>query len=174
LADHVYDLSAFVSHSRLVGAVYSIAVNWAFDTILLQNTLIAYSAIPALKRALPNARIMDFIHSLDERWDVIAATAAISHEVDVRVVISEAARKRLLQAGIEENRIRLIRNGVDLQKFQPSIRPATDGISRILFAGLLFYGNTQANSALSSLGMARKNPHSAGDWHARVSLTCSI
>lgn len=135
--DHIYDLSAFVADSRLVAAVHSIAVNWAFDAILLQNSLIAYSGIPALKRALPNTRVMDLIHSVDEGWDVVTSTAAISRELDARVVISEAARQRLRQAGVDEGRIRLIRNGVDLESFQPAGRRTWNGAGRIVFAGRL-------------------------------------
>jgi len=137
LADHVYDLSAFVSDNRLVGATYSIAVNWAFDAMLLQNTLIGYSGISALKTALPNARFMDLIHSVDESWDIVSCTAAVSAKFDVRVVISEAVGIRLRQTGVEESRIRLIRNGIDLENFKPVAPQAGPGVGRIVFAGRL-------------------------------------
>ena len=134
-ADHVYDLAPLVSQERLAAAVYSIAGNWQVDFFLVQNTLEAYGAIPPLKQGSPGTHVMDLIHAVDPEWDVISATAAVSNYIDLRIVISEAARSRLRLMGVEENRIRLIRNGVDLQQFNPALRHSGPG--RILFAARL-------------------------------------
>ena len=52
------------------------------------------------------------------------------------MVISEVARRRVLASGTPEERLQLIRNGVDLQRFQPG-PPRVSGTARILFAGRL-------------------------------------
>lgn len=133
--DHIYDLAPLVSQNRLAAAVYSIATNWQVDFLLIQNTLEAYGAIPQLKKDSPGTQVMDLIHAVDLQWDVISATAAVAGHIDLRIVISEKARCRLLQAGVEENHIQLIRNGIDLEHFKPS--PHRDRPGRILFAARL-------------------------------------
>jgi glycosyltransferase involved in cell wall biosynthesis len=134
-ADHIYDLAPLVSRDRLAGAVYSIATNWQVDFFLVQNSLEAYGAIPQLRKDSPGTRVMDLVHAVDEDWDVISATAAVARDIDTRIVISEAARARLLRLGAKEESIRLIRNGIDLQRFSPPA-PRT-GPRRILFAARL-------------------------------------
>ena len=136
-ADHVYDLAALVSPERLIPAIYSVAVNWGFDALVLQNSLAAYSALPHLKRALPTLRVADLIHAVDEDWDFVSATAPVAGSLDLRIAISQAGADRLRQAGVPPACIRLVRNGIDLERFgiaraRPGARPNT-----ILFAGRL-------------------------------------
>ena len=135
-AGHVYDLAALVPAERVPGALYSIVRNWRLDTLLIQNTLQAYSVIRQLKTDLPSIRIMDLVHSVDEKWDVVSATGAIAGLIDTRIVISEAARARLRRFGSPEAGIRLIRNGIDLTRFPPLVRPP-ESRRLILFAGRL-------------------------------------
>ena len=137
VTDHIYDLAALVPPERMVAALCSIAANWEFDTLFIQNSLAAYSAIPHLRRELPNLRIIDMIHAVDDAWDFVSATAAVAGRIDLRVAISECSRQRLLQTGVAAEKIRLIRNGVDLERFEPA-PPRTDGARRtVLFAGRL-------------------------------------
>ena len=133
VADHVYDLAALVEPEKMVAALYSLAANWGFDAVVLQNSLAGYSAIPHWKRALPGLRVVDWIHAVDEAWDVVGASAAVASGIDVRVAISQAGADRLQQAGTPEDRIRLIRNGVDLKRYQPVEKES----KTILFAGRL-------------------------------------
>ena len=133
--DHIYDLASISPPDRVPGALYSIAENWEFETLLIQNALAAYSVIPELKTRLPRLRIMDLVHAVDEKWDVVSTTRMVSHYLDVRIVISDAARVRALSAGMPEANIRLIRNGVDLTRFSP--RRQTVDRRRILFAARL-------------------------------------
>ena len=137
VTDHVYDLAGLVPPERLVAALCSIAANWEVDTLFIQNSLAAYSAVPHLRRERPGLRIIDMIHGVDPRWDFISAAAPVASQIDLRVVISECGRQRLIQAGVPEERIRLIRNGIDLERFRPApVRPA-DAQKTILFAGRL-------------------------------------
>jgi glycosyltransferase involved in cell wall biosynthesis len=110
------------------------ALNWQFDAIVIQNSMAGYSAVPDLRRALPQLRIVDFVHAVDPAWDFVSSTMAIAGQIDIRVVISEGGRKRLLGAGIPPEKIRLIRNGIDLERFRPV---ADRGSKKILFAGRL-------------------------------------
>ncbi|MBI3695561.1 MAG: glycosyltransferase family 4 protein, partial [Acidobacteria bacterium] len=132
--DHVYDLQPLIEPERLVAAVYSIAINWEFDAVLIQNSLAAYSAIPHLRRGRPGMKIFDLIHAVDPGWDFVSATAPVAGQIDRRVVISGGSRERLLGAGTPEENIRLIRNGIDLERFCAA---PTRNTKKILFAGRL-------------------------------------
>jgi len=134
--DHVYDLARLVQPDHMIAAICSIVQNWQFHTIVIQNSLAAYSAIPHLRRLLPGLRIMDWIHAVDPAWDFVGASAPVASAIDLRIVISEAARRRLRAAGVPEEKIRLIRNGVDLERFRPAPSSGT-AMKNILFAGRL-------------------------------------
>ena len=136
-ADHVYDLAALVPPERMVAAVYSLSLNWEFHTLLIQNSLAAYSAIPFLRREQPGLRIIDWIHAVDPAWDFVGATSAVASQIDLRVAISEAGRRRLVETGVPEERIRLIRNGIDLERFTAAPQDDFGGPKKILFAGRL-------------------------------------
>jgi glycosyltransferase involved in cell wall biosynthesis len=137
VTDHIYDLGALVAPERMVAAVCSISANWEFDTLFIQNSLAGYSAIPHLRIELPGLRIIDMIHAVDADWDFVSSTAAVAAQIDLRVAISESSRQRLLQTGVAAEKIRLIRNGVDLERFGPAA-PRADGVRKtILFAGRL-------------------------------------
>jgi glycosyltransferase involved in cell wall biosynthesis len=134
--DHIYDLARIVPPERTQAAIYALATNWRFDFILIQNSLLAYSIIPQLKTALPGAQIMDLVHAVDPRWDFVSTTQKAAPYLDVRIGISEASRARLLEAGVATQKVRLIRNGIQLDRFTPApVRQA--GAPHILFAGRL-------------------------------------
>jgi len=135
-ADHIYDIAALAPPERAAAAFYSVARNWRFDRLLIQNSLPAYSVLRELKTDVPEMAIMDLVHSIDPDWDVISATREVAGAIDTRIVISEAARERLRREGAPEARIRLLRPGVDLTRFRPFPPPAAS-LSQILFAGRL-------------------------------------
>jgi glycosyltransferase involved in cell wall biosynthesis len=135
-ADHVYDLASLVEPEALPSALYSLILNWEMNTVVIQNTLIAYSVIPHCKRELPALRVIDLIHTVGTGWDIAAATATVASDIDTRIVISEAARKNLIALGTSERKIRHIQNGVDLEHFRPVAAPDGD-VFRILFAARL-------------------------------------
>jgi glycosyltransferase involved in cell wall biosynthesis len=137
VSDYIYDLGSVVPPDRIAGAVYSMARNWKYDFILIQNSLPAYSAAGRIREALPSSCIMDLIHSIDDDWDIAAATAAVSGAFTRRIAISETAAQHLRRAGTSSDRVRLIRNGIDLQRFRSSAEPRQSGPYRILFAARL-------------------------------------
>jgi glycosyltransferase involved in cell wall biosynthesis/GT2 family glycosyltransferase len=134
--DHVYDLARFVGSDRMIAAICSIVRNWQFHTIVIQNSLAAYSAIPHLRSLLPPLQIVDWIHAVDRAWDFVSASAPVASEIDLRIVISDAARRRVRAAGVAAEKIWLIRNGVDLERFRPAPFPGA-AVKNILFAGRL-------------------------------------
>jgi glycosyltransferase involved in cell wall biosynthesis len=136
-ADHVYDLAGIVAPDRLAGAIYSIVTNWACDVVLVQNSLPGYSAIPHLKRDLPGVKIIDLVHSVGEDWDLVSCTAAVAEDIDARIVISEAGRRHLRGFGVPDEKIWLIRNGIDLERFAAAGPSPRSDVKRILFAGRL-------------------------------------
>jgi glycosyltransferase involved in cell wall biosynthesis len=136
-ADHLYDLSALVPPEQVASAVYSIAKCWRFETLLIQNSLAAYSVLPELKATLHGIKVMDLVHSVDERWDVVSCTNTVADSIDIRIVISEAARASMRRGNTPEERIRLIRAGIDLARFAPGPRRCGTTHGVILFAGRL-------------------------------------
>ena len=144
--DHIYDLGTILPIEHSVSAIYSMAMNWGWDELVIQNTLPAYSCLPALKEDLPSLRVIDILHNIDEEWDFFSATLNVADSIDRRVVIGEVGRQWLIDMNIARDKIRLIRNGVDLDRWnrgRPGRRDLRKrlGISPrtkiILFAGRL-------------------------------------
>lgn len=135
--DHVYDLAALIPPGRLIGALYAMAHNWEFDSLMIQNSLSAYSAIPHLKRGRPALKITDLIHAVDPEWDFASATSAVASQLDCRLVVSDSARQRLLELGVSEEKIRLIRYGIDLDRYRPAPASPPSVQKKILFCGRL-------------------------------------
>ena len=119
-AGHIYDVSKIVPVERVPRFIYSMAVNWDIDALVIQNSLAAYSALPALKDVKPDLRVADILHNVHDDWDFFSATLEVAEHIDRRVVISDAGRQRLLDMNVAEEKIRLIRNGVDLGRFDPA------------------------------------------------------
>jgi glycosyltransferase involved in cell wall biosynthesis len=132
--DHVYNLTKVVPPERTTAALCSVISNWRCDSVIVQNSLFGYAAIPHLKELLPGIEIADVIHSVDESWDQIGSIAGVSAHIDLRVAMSEAVRYRLLATGVAAERIAFVRNGVDLERFHASPPPCTN---TILFAARL-------------------------------------
>jgi glycosyltransferase involved in cell wall biosynthesis len=135
--EHTYDLAQVVPPERMIAALCSIVPNWRCDYLLIQNSLYGYAALPHLKKLLPDTRIFDLVHYVDEGWDQIAATAEVASCIDCRVALAESVRDRLLATGTPESKILLVRNGVDLERFQPSPINAAGSVKQILFAARL-------------------------------------
>jgi glycosyltransferase involved in cell wall biosynthesis len=114
---HIYDLHNVISGEHLGAAMLSIIGNWGCDTLLVQNALPCYDIMPILRRAVPGMMIMDMVHGGGEDWSVLSCTAGVADHIQRRVVVSEWDRKQLVRAGVPEERIRLIRNGIDLARF---------------------------------------------------------
>lgn len=134
---HVYDLARVVPAGKTVAAVYTIVTNWNCSAVLVQNSLAGYAALPHIARELPHVRLMDVVHAVDEHWDLISVTAALARQFDVRVAVSDVVRTRLLACGTPADRVALVRNGVDLERFRPRPDAAARERRRILFAGRL-------------------------------------
>ena len=103
-ANHAYDLAQVVPSERMIAALCSVISNWRCDYLLVQNSLYGYAAIPHIRKLLPKIKIIDVIHSLDEAWDQIGATADVAPEIDLRVAMSEAVRDRAAGAGNQTRR----------------------------------------------------------------------
>ena len=136
-AEHVYDLAALVPPDRMSAAVYSIVTNWRCEAVLVQNSLFGYAALPLIRKAVEGTRILDLVHATSDDWDQIAATAAVSGAIDVRIAISDDVRRRLVRTGVPEAHVRLVKSGVDLQRFRPNPRPRNAATGTVLFAGRL-------------------------------------
>jgi len=134
---HVYDLARVVPPQKTVATIYSMVTNWKCATVLVQNSLAGYAALPHIKRDLPQARLMDLVHAIDNNWDLVSVTAGLAAQIDMRVAVSDAVRSRLLACGTPESHISLVRNGVDLKRFRPSLETAPRERKQILFAGRL-------------------------------------
>jgi glycosyltransferase involved in cell wall biosynthesis/GT2 family glycosyltransferase len=132
--DHIYDLGALVPAERMAGAIYSLATNWKFETLLIQNSPSAYAAIGNIRGDQPALKVIDIVHRMGGEGDVIQAA---DRHIDLRIAVSEAGRRRLLDTGTAEEKIRLIRTGINLEYFQPAPPRRAEGPSVVLFAGPL-------------------------------------
>jgi glycosyltransferase involved in cell wall biosynthesis len=134
--EHMYDLAHVVPPKHVIAALCSVISNWRCDYVIVQNSLYGYAALPEIKKLLPEIKIFDMIHSSDEAWDQIASTAGVASQIDLRVAMSESVRNRLLVLGVAEEKILLVRNGVDLERFPPAPL-STNSTKHILFAARL-------------------------------------
>lgn len=117
--DHIYDATQLVSAEQRQRFLYTMALNWAFDVLIIQNSLPVYSILPAIKQKQPCTVAIDILHNVDQDWDFFAATLEVAEHLDRRVVISKAGRQRLIEMNTPLEKIRLIRNGVNLGRFDP-------------------------------------------------------
>jgi len=134
---YVYDLARVVSPDRMTAALCSAIVNWRCDYLLLQNSLYGFAALPHIKKLLPSIQIIELNHYIDEGWDQIASTAEVASYIDVRVALAESVRDRLVAMGTPPSKILLVRNGVDLERFQSKPVDADRPVKQILFAARL-------------------------------------
>ena len=89
---------------------------------MLQNSLPAYSVLQQIKRQMPFTRTLDLVHSVDADWNLAAATRGVDSALDTRVAISARVRDQLIEQGTERDKIRVIPNGVDLERFRDDQR----------------------------------------------------
>jgi glycosyltransferase involved in cell wall biosynthesis len=136
--EHTYDLAQVVPPERMLAGLCSVISNWRCDTLIVQNSLYGYSALPHIRKLLPEIKIFDVIHSVDETWDQIASTAGVAAQIDLRVAMSESVQNRLLALGVPAQKILLAPNGVDLERFSPAVPVRSgDSVKSILFAARL-------------------------------------
>jgi len=119
IADWVYDIGKLVPQEGAAKFLYSLALNWELDALIVQNAPLAYAVLPALKEKRSQLKTADVLHAVDENWDLFAASLEVAEQLDRRVVISDAGKNRLLEMEIPEEKIAHIPNGVDLERFSP-------------------------------------------------------
>lgn len=135
--EHVYDLGTCVPPERMSAAVLSIVSNWRCDFVLVQNTLSGYAALPHIKRGLPEIKTIDLVHAIDDRWDQIAVTGSVASFLDLRIAVSDAVRERLLASGTPRERVRMVRAGINLERFPAAPVRSEAEPRRVVFAGRL-------------------------------------
>lgn len=118
--DRIYDLGQFAQRRNRKWVIQSLAHNWRWDCLVLQNDLAAYDAAVLLSASASWLKKIDILHNLHDDWDLRASTAEAAANFDRRVVISGAGREELLRHGSPAEAIRLIRTGIDLQHFDPA------------------------------------------------------
>ena len=172
LVDHIYDLAPLLDAAWVPHFGYSATLNWEFDVLVVQNSLGVYSALPAIKEKRPDIQAVDILHTVNDDWDFFAATLDVADHLDRRVVISEAGRARLFEMDTPEEKIRLIRNGIDLAKFDAAAY-AGDRLHRelglapatriLLFAGAL--NECKRPLLLSDIAAELLRLRSSADFH---------
>jgi glycosyltransferase involved in cell wall biosynthesis len=76
-----------------------------------------------------------------------------SKELGAIITVSHASKERLVQAGILEEKIEIIHNGVDLERFKPMLRPP-DGMVHFAYPSRIVPGKGQ-HVAIDALGRLR-------------------
>lgn len=135
-AEQVFDLRR-LGADHTGAAVLSIVRNRKCDALVVQNTLHGYDVLPLVRQAAPEIRMFDLVHhAAGAGWSIVACTAAVAEHLDARIVVSGRDRAELVARGTPEERVALIRNGVDLERFHP--RNAVEARPyRVVFAGRL-------------------------------------
>ena len=170
--DHVWDAAQLAPAEQSRRFLYTMALNWAFDVLVIQNSSAAYSVLPAIKKKRSGVVAIDILHNVDQDWDFFSATLEVAEHLDRRVVISQAGRQRLIDMATPPEKIRLIRNGVDLARFD-SGRYQRGRLQRrlnvpertkvVLFAGALVRRKRPRLVVDVAMELERLRP--AGDYH---------
>ncbi len=170
--DYVYDAAQLAPAEQSRRLLYTLALNWAFDVLVIQNSSAAYSVLPAVKKKRPGTVAIDILHNVDQDWDFFSATLEVAEHLDRRVVISQAGRQRLIDMATPPAKIRLIRNGPDLGRFDPG-RYERGQLQRrlnvaertkvVLFAGALVSRKRPRLVVDVAMELGRLRP--AGDYH---------
>lgn len=93
-----------------------------FNVVCLNSIASTYWMAPMLKRLRPGLKVVVYSHG--EEWSTITTNAGqrwlrAIKQADMVVVISSFTRRCALDAGLAKERLRLITNGVDVQRFCP-------------------------------------------------------
>ena len=170
--DHVWDAAQLAPAEQSRRFLYTMALNWAFDVLVIQNSSAAYSVLPAIKKKRPGVVAIDILHNVDQDWDFFSATLEVAEHLDRRVVISQAGRQRLIDMATPPEKIRLIRNGVDLARFDSGryqrgrLQRRLDVPDRtkvVLFAGALVRRKRPRLVVDVAMELGRLRP--PGDYH---------
>ena len=171
-ADHVWDAAQLAPAEQSRRFLYTMALNWAFDVLVIQNSSAAYSVLPAIKKKRSGVVAIDILHNVDQDWDFFSATLEVAEHLDRRVVISQAGRQRLIDMATPPEKIRLIRNGVDLARFDSGryqrgrLQRRLDVPDRtkvVLFAGALVRRKRPRLVVDVAMELGRLRP--PGDYH---------
>ena len=106
-ADWVYAAADLAPPRLTAKLLYSLALNWQFDALLLQGLPEAYALLPALKEKLPRLRTADVLRG-GEDWDLFSASLDADGCLDRRAALSAEAKRRLWEMNVAEERIVLV------------------------------------------------------------------
>ena len=170
--DHVWDAAQLAPVEQSRRFLYTMALNWAFDVLVIQNSSAAYSVLPAIKKKRSGVVAIDILHNVDQDWAFFSATLEVAEHLDRRVVISQAGRQRLIDMATPPEKIRLIRNGVDLARFDSGRYQrgrlqrrlnVPDRTKVVLFAGALVRRKRPRLVVDVAMELGRLRP--PGDYH---------
>jgi len=117
--DEIYHLPAMLAQPHWRPFVLSLVRSRGIATVLSSGSAWFYEEVGELKKAVPGLRVIDILHNdlpLGHMKSVVAAGGAI----DAEVAVSAKIARSLKAAGVPEDRIRVIANGVDMaERFRP-------------------------------------------------------
>ena len=135
IADRVYHLRTF--NNCFVG---SDAVEW----------MIASGMVPSVDSALHLGNVLldnGLIHHVTDDMNRFKNEELFyrfkSRRLRAVITVSEASKQRLVEVGVPQERVQVIHNGVDLQRFQPPDSPSSSGPFRFAYPSRILPGKGQ-------------------------------
>ncbi len=112
------------------------------DTVLVSNSAIGYTCVPAIRQQFPYIRIVDILHGQGgarEGGGFPAYSAPYDPHIDQRITVNEYLKEYLItQYGLDPGKIRVIHNGMDTETFSRR-RPVRNRELRVSYIGRLNY-----------------------------------
>ena len=90
------------------------------DLIHISNSKWGYINLPVFKYLFPEIRTVDLLHIVNQDWDFFKYSKSFDEFLDRRITISKYNRSYLIDQHINEDKIKIIYNGIDVfDKFNP-------------------------------------------------------
>ncbi len=134
----IFHLPRFCPESRWKGFIFYLLKSRKPDILWQVGSSYVYPLMPEIKTCFPMLKIIDLL------FNTVGHTAhnrEYNYCIDLHVVESAAVKEWLLDNGSSEDRVRVISNGVDTERFkpQPRVTPPLEAIREDSFV-IGFFG----------------------------------
>jgi GT2 family glycosyltransferase len=162
--DRIYDLTLVAGPDMMAPALYTIIVNWECETVVIQDSPAAYSAVVAMRRERPEMRILDIVHTAGGEKHPLPSGPDFAALFDFRLAVSTAAAEHLKASGTPAERILRAPVAIDIGRFYSAPQHAGNGLKQVLIAG----SPRQAKRLSAKIGTALAKLRPARDFRVVV------
>ncbi|MEG0577646.1 MAG: glycosyltransferase [Bacilli bacterium] len=136
----VYHLGAFSNRDKIAFLNY-LSHSKSINTVHISNSQFGYMFAPILKLNFPDIKIIDTLHMEEpwSIWDYFRFSIPYNNVIDKRVVLTKRQKESLVNLipDIDQNKIAVIPNGIELEKYDFKVSPQSQKAFKIAFVARL-------------------------------------